>query len=100
MNEIQRNRLIYQDSNAYQIGRHDERMEWADKVFDIIDKCYNSAYKDAIDFVCEWIHDNFYEYEIDYDYGSYTELESKFDTKEEMMNHFRKTMEEHLCKRI
>ena len=58
MNEIQRNRLIYQDSNAYQIGRHDERMEWAGKVFDIIDKCYNSAYKDAIDFAIDWLKRN------------------------------------------
>lgn len=92
------NSLIYQDSNAYQIGRRDERNEWAEKVFDIIDKCYNTGYKDAMDFAIEWIYENFHEYERDYGYGSYTELESEFDTKEEMMNHFHKEMEEHLCK--
>lgn len=86
--------------DAYQEGRRDGYDEIMSQMNDIIGKCYNTGYRDAMDFVCEWIHDNFYEYEIDYDYGSYTELESKFDTKEEMMNHFRKTMEEHLCKGI
>lgn len=86
------NGLLCQDSNAYQIGRRDGYDEIMSQMHDIIDKCYNTGYKDAMDFACEWICDNFHEYERDY-----TELESKFDTKEEMMNHFRKTMKEHLC---
>lgn len=78
------NSLIYQDSNAYQIGRHDERMEWAKKVFDIIDKCYNTGYKDAMDFVCEWL------------YIYYPTIE-RCQSAEEAWKILEKEMEEHLC---
>ena len=96
MNEIQRNRLIYQDSNAYQIGRRDERMEWAEKVFDIIDKCYNSAYKDAMDFAIDWLKRNANNYT--YNTGGHDEYIPKVGGK--CWEDLKQDMEEHLCKRI
>ena len=82
------NSLIYQDSNAYQIGRRDERNEWAGKVFDIIDKCYNTGYKDAMDFVCEWL--TVYS-------GLPLHYEEYQKYHEEFIDNLRKAMEEHLC---
>lgn len=88
---------IYQDSNAYQIGRHDERMEWAGKVFDIIDKCYNTGYKDAMDFAIKYLlrelvvaQDEFGSDRVMTDYG----------TKEEFIEYFRNDMIKELCKEI
>lgn len=84
---------IYQDSNAYRTGRRDERMEWAEKVFGIIDKCYNTAYKDAMDFVCEWM--TLIDFEMQYQYSDdgYT-----FFDADQFIKDLRKAMEEHLCK--
>lgn len=78
MNEIQQNSLIYQDSNAYQIGRHDERMEWAEKVFNIIEKCFKEAHEEAIETACSYLY-----------------AKTKMTGTE--ISEFRKTMEEHLC---
>ena len=47
--------MTEKDSNAYQIGRKDGYDEIMSKMHDIIDKCYNAGYKDAIDFACEWM---------------------------------------------
>lgn len=80
---------IYQDSNAYRIGRRDERMEWAEKVFGIIDKCYNTGYKDAMDFVCEWLTENS---------GLPLHYEEYQKYHEEFIDNLRKAMIENLCK--
>lgn len=96
MNEIQRNRLIYQDSNAYQRGRHDERMEWAGKVFDIIDECYNSAYKYAMDFAIDWLKRNANKYT--YNTGGDDEYIPCVGGK--CWEDLKQDMEEHLCKEI
>lgn len=50
------NSLIYQDSNAYQIGRRDERNEWAETVFGIIDKCCKEAHGEAIEAACSYLY--------------------------------------------
>ena len=85
MNEIQRNSLIYQDSNAYRIGRKDGYDEIMSQMSDIIDKCYNTGYKDAMDFVCEWL------------YIYYPTIE-RCQSTEEAWKILEKAMEEHLCK--
>lgn len=73
------NSLIYQDSHAYQIGRRDERNEWVEKVFDIIDKCFKEAHEGAIETACEYLY-----------------AKTKMTGTE--ISNFRKSMEEHLCK--
>lgn len=50
------NNLIYQDSSAYLRGRRDGHDEVMSQMSDIIDKSYNTGYKDAMDFVCEWLY--------------------------------------------
>lgn len=40
-------------NKAYRIGRKDGYDKIMSKMRDIIDKCYNTGYKDALDFVCE-----------------------------------------------
>lgn len=50
------NSLIYQDSNAYQIGRQDERMEWAEKIFSTIEKCFKEAHEEAIEVACSYLY--------------------------------------------
>lgn len=75
------NSLIYQDSNAYKIGRHDERMELAEKVFNLIKKCFKEAHEEAIEFACSYLY-------------------AKTTMTETEISEFRKTMEEHLCKEI
>lgn len=56
MTEKDINGLLYQDSNAYRIGRKDGRDEIMSQMYDIVDKCYNTGYKDAMDFVCKWLY--------------------------------------------
>ena len=73
------NSLIYQDGNAYQIGRRDERNEWAEKVFGIIDKCFKEAHEEAIEAACSYLY-----------------TKTKMPGTE--ISEFRKAMEEHLCK--
>lgn len=96
MTERNINGLLYQDSHAYQIGRHDERMEWAGKVFDIIDKCYNTGYKDAMDFAIDWLKRNANHYT--YNTGGDDEYIPKVGGK--CWEDLKQDMEEHLCKRI
>lgn len=50
------NSLIYQDSNAYRIGRRDERMEWAEKIFSIIEECFKKAHEEAIEAACSYLY--------------------------------------------
>jgi hypothetical protein len=61
------NSLIYQDSNAYKIGRKDGYDEIMSQMSDIIGKCYNSGYKDAMDFACDRL--------LDFAYAKMKELE-------------------------
>lgn len=49
------NSLIDQDSNAYRIGRKDGYDEIMSQMSDIIGKCYNTGYKDAMDFAIDWM---------------------------------------------
>ena len=46
---------VYQDSNAYQIGRKDGYDEIMSQMSDIIGKCYNTGYKAAMDFAIDWL---------------------------------------------
>ena len=87
------NSLIYQDSNAYQIGRKDGYDEIMRQMNDIIDKCYNTGYKDAMDFACEWMA--LIDFEMQYQYidDGYT-----FFDADQFIKDLRKAMEEHLCK--
>ena len=89
------NRLLYQDSNDYQIGRRDGYDEIMSQMSDIIGKCYNTGYKDAMDFACEWIQqlmDN-------KDNCGYPVVAS-FDTTtlEEFIADFKKSMIKNLCR--
>lgn len=72
---------IYQDSSAYLRGRRDERMEWAEKIFITIEKCFKEAHEEAIEVAC-----------------SYLCAKTKMTGTE--IREFRKAMEEHLCKGI
>ena len=76
---------IYQDSCSYRIGRKDGYDEIMSQMSDIIDKCYNTGYKDAMDFVCEWL------------YIYYPTIE-RCQSTEEAWKILEKAMEEHLCK--
>lgn len=80
------NRLIYQDSHAYRIGRKDGYDEIMSQMSDIIGKCYNTGYKDAMDFACEWMT-NFQNGNGDFPLYDF-------------VGNLRKAMEEHLCKGI
>ena len=71
---------IYQDSNAYQIGRRDERNEWAGKVFGIIEKSFKEAHEEAIEVACSYLY-----------------AKTKMTATE--ISKFRKAMEEHLLQR-
>ena len=61
------------------------------------DQGYEDCKKDLMDKIDKWLEENFYEaHEIDC-YGCFseeTEITSSFDTVEEMMESFHKTMEE------
>ena len=78
------NSLIYQDSNAYRIGRKDGYDEIMSQMSDIIDKCYHTGYKDAMDFVCEWM-------------TNFKNGNGEFPLYD-FVGNLRKAMEEHLCK--
>lgn len=80
---------IYQDSNAYRTGRKDGYDEIMSQMSDIIGKCYNTGYKDAMDFVCEWLTVNS---------GLPLHYEEYQKYHEEFLDNLRKAMEEHLCK--
>ena len=71
--------------DAYQEGRRDGYNEIMSQMHDIIDKCYNTGYKDAMDFVCEWL------------YIYYPTIE-RYGSAEEAWKILEKAMEEHLCK--
>lgn len=70
--------------DAYQEGRRDGRDEIMSQMHDIIGKCYNTGYKDAMDFVCEWL------------YIYYPTIE-RCQSAEEAWKILEKEMEEHLC---
>lgn len=72
-------------SNSYQIGRKDGHDEIMSQMRDIIDKCYNAGYKDAMEFVCEWL------------YIYYPTIE-RCNSFEEAWKHLEKAMKEHLRK--
>lgn len=80
------NSLIYQDRNAYRKGRKDGYDEIMSKMRDIIDKCYNTGYKDAMYFVCEWM--------INFKNGN-----GEFPLYD-FVGNLRKAMIENLCKGI
>ena len=89
------NSLIYQDSNAYQIGRKDGYDEVMSQMSDIIGKSYNTGYKDAMDFAIKYLlrelvvaQDEFGSDRVMTDYG----------TKEEFIEYFRNDMIKELCK--
>ena len=85
MREKDINGLLYQDSNAYQIGRKDGYNEIMSQMSDIIGKCYNTGYKDAMDFVREWL------------YIYYPTIE-RCNSAKEAWKILEKEMEEHLCR--
>ena len=89
---------IYQDSNAYRIGRKDGYDEIMSQMSDIIGKCYNTGYKDAMDFACEWMQRQLMD---NIDNCGYPVVGS-FDTTtlEEFIADFKKSMIENLCKGI
>ena len=72
---------IYQDSNAYQIGRKDRRMELAENVANLINQSFKKAFEEAIEVACSYLY-----------------AKTKMSATE--INKFRKSMEEHLCKGI
>ena len=79
--------MMEKDSNAYRIGHKDGYDEIMSKMRDIIDKCYNAGYKDAMDFVCEWL------------YIYYPTIE-RCNSAEEAWKHLENAMKEHLLKEM
>lgn len=73
--------LIYQDSNAYQIGRKDRRMELAIFPANLINQSFKKAFEEAIDAACSYLY-----------------AKTKMTGTE--ISEFRKSMEEHLCNGI
>lgn len=71
--------------DAYQEGRRDGYNEIMSQMHDIIDKCYNTGYKDAMDFVCKWL------------YIYYPTIE-RCQSAEEAWKILEKVMEGHLCR--
>jgi hypothetical protein len=47
---------IYQDGNAYQIGRKDRRMELAGNVANLINQSFKKAFEEAIDAACSYLY--------------------------------------------
>lgn len=47
---------IYQDSNAYQIGRKDIRMELAGNVANLINQSFKKAFEEAIEAACSYLY--------------------------------------------
>lgn len=58
--------------------RRDERMEWAEKIFSTIDKCFKEAHEEAIEAACSYLY-----------------AKTKMTGTE--ISKFRKSMEENLC---
>jgi hypothetical protein len=56
---------------------------------EIMDKSFDAGYKDAMDFVCEWLTENS---------GLPLHYEEYQKYHEEFIDNLRKAMEEHLCK--
>ena len=56
-------------------------MEWAEKIFSIIEKCFKEAHEEAIEAACSYLY-----------------AKTKMTGTE--ISKFRKSMEEHLCKGI
>ena len=88
------NQQLYQDSSAYRIGRKDGRDEIMSQMYDIVDKCYNTGYKDAMDFAIKYLlrelvvaQDEFGSDRVMTDYG----------TKEEFIEDFSHEMLKNLC---
>lgn len=88
------NNLIYQDSNAYRIGRKDGYDEIMSQMSDIIDKCYNTGYKDAMDFAIKWLQ---VELVVAQDEFGSDLVMTDYGTKEEFIEDFRNEMIENLC---
>ena len=93
MTEKDINGLLYQDSNAYQIGRKDGYDEIMSQMHDIIDKCYNTGYKEAIDFAIDWLKRNANHYT--YNTGGWYEYPR---VSRKCWGDLKKAMEEHLCR--
>ena len=83
--------MMEKDSNAYRIGRKDGYDEIMSKMRDIIDKCYNKGYTDAMDFICEWLTES---RSVPLHYEEYRKYH------EEFINNLRKAMAEHLRKEM
>lgn len=91
------NSLIYQDSNAYRIGRKDGYDEIMSQMSDIIGKCYNTGYKDAMDFAIKYLQ---VELVVAQDEFGSDRVMTDYGTKEEFIDNLRKAMIENLCKGI
>lgn len=91
------NSLIYQDSNAYQIGRKDGYDEIMSQMSDIIGKCYNTGYKDAMDFAIKYLQ---CELHVDKDEFLNDLVVTEYATKEAFIEDFSHEMIENLCKGI
>ena len=55
---------------------------------------YEDCKKEMIEKTCEWLKKCFYEQEHECDYGYYITLETTFDELNDVMDDFRKAMEE------
>ena len=93
------NNQIYQEVNAYQIGRDDRYDEIMSQMHDILGKCYNTGYKDAMDFAIDWLKQNANDYTYDdYNVGGYDDYIPKVSIK--CWEDLKQDMEEHLCREI
>lgn len=88
------NSLIYQDSNAYRIGRKDGYDEIMSQMSDIIGKCYNTGYKDAMDFAIKYLQ---VELVVAQDEFGSDRVMTDYGTKEEFIEDFRNEMIKNLC---
>lgn len=70
-------------------------MEWAEKVFGIIDKSYNTGYKDAMDFAIKYLQ---CELHVDKDEFLNDLVVTDYATKEAFIEDFSHEMIENLCK--
>lgn len=91
------NSLIYQDSNAYQIGRKDGYDEIMSQMNDIIGKCYNTGYKDAMDFAIKYLQ---CELRVDKDKFLDDLVVTDFATKEAFIEDFSHKCLKNLCGEI
>lgn len=75
MKNTERIRLLYQNDCAFNMGI-------------IVGK------KEMIEKACQWLKKCFYEQEHESDYGYYITLETTFDELNDVIDNFRKAMEE------